>query len=162
MILIVSTGFTVLVNNRAIVVSYQGEWHFPTYADFKPGTTFGFDYQYETNYRELKQKLSESTEGWVLMPPIPFGPYEINTYDDQFAPHPPNFEQGHYLGTDTAGRDVLARLVYGFRIAIWFSLILLVTTFAVGIVWVVGYYCAFVYSSTSSRSGPTFHSCTSS
>ena len=133
-ILIVSTGFTeLLVNNRAIMVSYQGEWHFPTYADFKPGTTFSFDYQYETNYRELKQKLSESNEGWVLMPPIPFGPYEINTYDDQFAPHPPNFEQGHYLGTDTAGRDVLARLVYGFRIAIWFSLILLVTTFAVGV-----------------------------
>ena len=69
----------------------------------------------------------------MLLPPVPFSPYEINTYEGQFAPHPPNAEQGHYLGTDTAGRDVLARLVYGFRIAIWFSLILLVTTFAVGI-----------------------------
>jgi len=133
-LLILSTGFTeLLVNNRAIVVNYQGSWHFPTYADFKPGTTFGLDYAYETNYRELARHLKDTQQGWVWLPPVPFSPYEINTYPDQFAPHPPNAEQGHYLGTDTAGRDVLARLVYGFRIAIWFSLILLVTTFAVGI-----------------------------
>lgn len=142
-ILVLSTAFTeLLVNHRAIVVNYQGTWHFPTYADFKPGTTFGLDYEYETNYRELARVLEASDEGFVILPPVPFSPYEINSYDGEWAPHPPNFERQHYLGTDTAGRDVLARLTYGFRIAIWFSLVLLVATFVVGIAvgCAMGYY----------------------
>ena len=143
MVLVASTAVTeLLVNNRALVVNYQGEWHFPVYADFKPGTTFGLDYAYETNYRDLKAVLAQSGEGFVIMPPVPFSPFEINSYDGQFAPHPPNAAQQHYLGTDTAGRDVLARLAYGFRIAIWFSLVLLVATFVVGIAigCAMGYY----------------------
>ena len=52
----VRSGRSLLVNSRALVVSYQGdEWHFPTYGDFIPGRTFGLDYDYETNYRELKR-----------------------------------------------------------------------------------------------------------
>ena len=142
-VLIVSTAFTeLLVNNRALVVNYQGDWHFPIYADFKPGTTFGLDYEYETNYRDLATHLAESGEGFVILPPVPFSPFEINSYSGEFAPHPPSFELQHYLGTDTAGRDVLARLTYGFRIAIWFSLVLLVATFVVGIAvgCAMGYY----------------------
>ncbi|QGG81295.1 ABC transporter permease subunit [Litorivicinus lipolyticus] len=142
-LLIASTAVTeLLVNNRALVVNYQGEWHFPTYADFKPGSTFGLDYAYETNYRELQASLAQSGDGFVIMPPVPFSPYEINSYDGLFAPHPPSAAQQHYLGTDTAGRDVLARLAYGFRIAIWFSLVLLVATFVVGIAvgCAMGYY----------------------
>ena len=45
------------MNSRALVVSYQGEWHFPTYGGFIPGRTFGLDYDYETNYRDLKQHV---------------------------------------------------------------------------------------------------------
>jgi ABC-type uncharacterized transport system, permease component len=70
----------------------------------------------------------------VLMPPVPFDPYEINSYAGEFPPHAPNFDRGHYLGTDIAGRDVTARLVYGFRIAIWFSIALLASTYVIGII----------------------------
>lgn len=134
-LMVLSLGTELLVNSRALIVSYQGTFYFPTYGAIYPGTTFGSDYAYETNYRELRSRFQAEGQGnWVVMPLIEFNPLEINTYPETFAPHPPNSEQGHYLGTDVAGRDVAARLVYGFRIAIWFSMALLVTTYAIGIV----------------------------
>ncbi len=123
------------VNSRALIVHYQGQYFFPTYGAMIPGDTFGESYQYETNYKVLERRFAEEDAGnWVLMPLIPFDPYEINVYAGEFAPHPPSMEREHYLGTDIAGRDVAARLIYGFRIAIWFSLALLATTYVIGIV----------------------------
>lgn len=123
-----------LVNSRALVVHYQGSFYFPTYGAVIPGTVFGEDYAYETNYRALELRFSSEDQGnWVLMPLIPYNPLEINAYDGEFAPHSPNFDREHYLGTDIAGRDVAARLVYGFRIAIWFSMALLLSTYVIGI-----------------------------
>lgn len=123
------------VNSRALIVHYQGQYFFPTYGAVIPGDTFGESYQYETNYKVLEKRFAEEDAGnWVLMPLIPFDPYEINVYAGEFAPHPPSMEREHYLGTDIAGRDVAARLIYGFRIAIWFSLALLATTYVIGIV----------------------------
>lgn len=123
-----------LVNSRALLVFYQGSLYFPTYGAVMPGTVFGEDYAYETDYRALKQRFSEAGQGdWVVMPLIPYNPLEINAYEGEFAPHPPNAAREHYLGTDIAGRDVAARLVYGFRIAIWFSVALLLSTYVIGI-----------------------------
>ena len=132
-----------IINSRALVVVYQGKWYFPTYDSVIPGKKFGLSYAYETNYRELKTKFdSEADENWVLLPLVPFNPYEINTYHGTYPPHAPNFEKSHYLGTDKSGRDVLARLVYGFRIAIVFSLILLISTYVIGVTvgCLMGYY----------------------
>jgi microcin C transport system permease protein len=67
------------------------------------------------------------------MPPVPFNPYENDFRDDTFPPSPPSFRDRHFCGTDASGRDVLARLVYGFRLAIFFSLALLGATFTTGI-----------------------------
>ncbi len=53
-LLVMSCVAELFVNNRAIVVSYHGKLFFPTYGAFLPGTTFGLDYEYETNYRELE------------------------------------------------------------------------------------------------------------
>ena len=123
------------VNSRAIIVSYQGKVYFPTYGSFIPGTTFDFDYEYETNYRDLKKRLNQSNnaDGFVIMPLVPYNPYENNLKDEGYPPFPPNFADKHYLGTDNTGRDVLARLVYGFRIAILFSFGLLILTYSIGI-----------------------------
>ncbi len=122
-----------LVNDRAIFVSYQGQWYFPTYSSFVPGTEFGLDYEYETNYRDLAAHFKASDQGdWVLMPPVPWDAFETDL-SAGYPPLAPDFERGHWLGTDTSGRDVLARLFYGFRIAMAFSLILLVCNFAIGI-----------------------------
>jgi microcin C transport system permease protein len=69
----------------------------------------------------------------VLLPPVPYSPFENDLRPDILPPEPPSIQRRHYLGTDTSGRDVLARLVYGFRIAILFALVLLVSTYVVGI-----------------------------
>ena len=90
-LLLFSCFAELFVNNRAIVVSYQGRLFFPTYGSFLPGTTFGLDYAYETNFRELAQRLSETGEGWVLMPPVPFSAFENDLHESAYPPYPPSF-----------------------------------------------------------------------
>ena len=120
-------------NHRALLVYYQGELHFPSYGAIIPGHEFGFEYAYETNYRELKQKLAAKGDGWVLLPPIPYGPYETLLEPGNYPPTPPDWQARHYLGTDTVGRDIAARLLYGFRTAMVFSLILLLCNYLIGV-----------------------------
>ena len=132
--ILASLGAEMLVNNRALVVSYQGKYYFPTYSRLLPGTTFGRDYEYETNYRLLAREFADQDTGnWVLMPPVPYNAYENDLRDDRFPPFPPSATDRHYLGTDAVGRDVVARLVYGFRIAIFFSLGLLLANYTIGV-----------------------------
>jgi microcin C transport system permease protein len=132
------------VNSRALIVRYAGEFYFPTYAAFIPGRTFGLDYGYETNYRELKAAFAAASAeaaargepdpgNWLILPPIPFNPYETDFRSDAFAPYPPSLEHRHYLGSDVTGRDIAARLVYGFRLAMAFAVILLLCEYLVGV-----------------------------
>ena len=124
----------VIVNSRALVVYYQGHYFFPTYSQMIPGNRLGLDYSYETNYRKLNEKFQAENRGnWVLMPPVPFNPFENDLRENEYPPFPPSFKDSHFLGTDTSGRDIVARLVYGFRIAILFSLSLLTVNYLVGI-----------------------------
>jgi microcin C transport system permease protein len=124
----------VLVNSRALVVRYQGRYYFPVYGAMIPGKGFGLDYPYETNYRELSRRFqAEGGGNWVLMPLIPFNPLENDLRKDEYPPFAPSFKDGHFLGTDTSARDMAARLVYGFRIAIFFSLTLLIVNYLVGV-----------------------------
>ena len=123
-----------LINSRALVVSYQGELYFPTYGDFHPGTDFGLDYDYETNYRDLQARFDEADEGnWVLLPLVPYNPYENNAAGGVFRPQPPSAASQHYLGTDTTSRDILARLFYGTRIALLFALGFTLSVYLIGI-----------------------------
>ncbi|MFZ5564484.1 MAG: ABC transporter permease, partial [Thermodesulfobacteriota bacterium] len=134
LLVLVSLFAEVFVNNRALMVSYQGKFYFPAYGDMVPGTTFGLGYSYETSYRELAKKFkAEAAGNWVIMPPVPYNPYENDFISDAYPPTPPSLEHRHYLGTDKSGRDVLARLVYGFRIAVFFSFALLTVTYLVGV-----------------------------
>lgn len=122
------------ISNRALLVYYQGDLYFPTYGEIIPGETFGLNYQYETNYRDLKETFSQmDSSDFVLLPPVPYSPYEIEIREEEYPPFAPSLQSRHYLGTDTIGRDIVARLFYGFRICILFSLLLLVINFAVGI-----------------------------
>jgi len=132
-LLVMSCAAEMLVNNRALIVSYQGKLYFPTYGAFRPGSTFGLGYDYETNYRELRSRFAESDDGWVLMPPVPYNAFENDLRELTYPPYPPSFATRHFLGTDTTGRDIVARLVYGFRIAIGFSLMLLLCNYLIGI-----------------------------
>ena len=130
----VSLFAELLINNRALIVYYNGEYYFPTYGQMIPGKFFGLDYEYETNYRELQEKFrAKNSDNWVVMPIVPYGKLETDLKEDRYPPFPPSFQEDHYLGTDNVGRDIVARLVYGFRIAIFFSLILLLANYSIGI-----------------------------
>jgi microcin C transport system permease protein len=123
-----------LINSRALLVKYDGELYFPTYSAFHPGTDFGLDYAYETNYRELQRKfMAEGGDNWVLMPLVPYNPYENHAPGGIFTPLPPSADNQHYLGTDTTSRDILARLFYGTRIALLFAMAFTACVYLVGI-----------------------------
>lgn len=124
-----------LVNSRALIVSYEGELYFPTYGGIHTGRDFGLDYEYEVNYRELAAGFeAEADSGnWVLMPLVPFDPLENCYPGESFRPRPPSFAEGHYLGTDQINRDIMSRLVYGFRNALIFSGAFLIFTYLIGI-----------------------------
>lgn len=121
------------VNSRALVVSYNDELYFPTYGAYLPGTMFGFDYRYETNYRDLQKRFEDEPENWLLMPIVPYNAFENDLDTQTFPPYPPSIDSRHFLGTDSTGRDVVARLVYGFRIAMGFAVILLACNYLFGI-----------------------------
>ena len=122
-----------LVSNRAILVKYNGRYYLPTYGAIIPGSEFNLGYEYETDYRELQTILRDAQDNFVIMPPVPYNPLETNFKEGDFPPFPPSLSEKQYLGTDKSGRDILARLVYGFRIAIFFSLILLACNYIIGI-----------------------------
>ena len=67
------------------------------------------------------------------MPLIPYNPYENDFKEGKYPPFPPSLTEKHYLGTDKTGRDIAARLLYGFRIAFFFSIALMIMTYSVGI-----------------------------
>lgn len=124
------------VNGRALIVRYEGKTYFPTYGSIIPGETFGESYKYETNYRALQERFAkEGKDGnWVLMPLIPWGPQDSDFREGVQHPQPPESARRHWLGTDPTGRDVLARMVYGFRNVILFSLSYTALTFLAAIV----------------------------
>ncbi|MDV7104287.1 ABC transporter permease subunit [Vibrio sp. TH_r3] len=131
-LLLLSLVAELLVNSKALVVRYQGEYSFPILTEVRLGTEFGLEYLSETNYRELKQKFIEEDKGnFVVMPIIPWNPYEQD-FSTGYPPTPPSIVSEHYLGTDIIGRDILARLIYGFRIAMGFALITMVISYALG------------------------------
>lgn len=123
-----------LVNNRALVVKYGGKLYFPTYTAFHPGTDFGLPYSYETNYRELKERFAEQGGGnWVLLPLVPYSANENHSTTGIFRPEPPSAQYQHYLGTDTTSRDILARLFYGTRTALFFAIAFTFAVYSIGI-----------------------------
>ncbi len=124
-----------LVNSRALIVKYEGEYYFPALSGHHEATVFGQASIGEANYRDLDTQFKEGDEGnFVLMPLYPFNPIEsLLTEPDLIGsrpPHPPS--ANHWLGTDTGGRDVFARLFYGFRISITFALGVVFLSYCVG------------------------------
>lgn len=66
---------TLLVGKRALIVHYHGKWYFPFVREVLPGKTFGFNYDAETDYRDLQKRCQKENQGdWVLMPPVPYAP----------------------------------------------------------------------------------------
>lgn len=131
-LLLLSLVAELFVNSKALFVSYQGSYSFPVISDVRLGTEFGLDYQSETNYRELQKMFQQHANGdFVIMPIIPWNPYEQD-FSGDYPPTAPEAKTKHYLGTDIIGRDILARLIYGFRIAMGFALITMLISYTIG------------------------------
>lgn len=122
-ILFVLSLFAELIsNNKPLVVRYEGEWYFPVVRQYAE-TTFGGDFESEADYLDpyVRDKIT-SGANWAIYPPNPYSYDTINYYAD--APNPAAPSTQNYLGTDDRGRDVLARLIYGFRISVLFAFVL--------------------------------------
>ena len=136
---VVSLGAEFVANDKPVMVRYQGDLYFPVFKTY-PETTFGGLFETEANYRDPYVAELIEDDGWMLWPPIRYSHDTINYELTVPAPAPPSAE--NWLGTDDQGRDVLARLIYGFRLSVLFGLILTVTSSLIGIVVgaVQGYY----------------------
>jgi microcin C transport system permease protein len=127
---ILSMGAEFLANDKPVLVSYKGELHYPVLATY-PETAFGGDFPTEADYRDpYVMELIES-DGWMLWPPIRYSYDTVNYNLERPAPSPPT--QDNLLGTDDQGRDVAARLIYGFRISVLFGLALTAASTLIGV-----------------------------
>ncbi len=119
-----------IANDRPIVVHFDGGWYFPVFKSY-PETAFGGVFPTAADYRDSEvQKLIED-KGWMVWPLIPFSYNTINYSLPSPAPSPPS--RVNWLGTDDQGRDVTARLIYGFRISVLFGLTLTLASSVIGV-----------------------------
>lgn len=119
-----------LANDKPILIRYDGAFYSPLVKDY-PETTFGGDFPTNTVYSDPEvQKLIEE-KGWILWPPIPYSYDTVLKGEGRTTLQPPSRQ--HWLGTDDSGRDVMARLIYGFRISVLFGLALTVASTVIGI-----------------------------
>ena len=111
-----------VANDRPLLVQYDGGYYFPVFKSY-PETVFGGDFETEAEYREAEvQELIHKKGGWMVWPMLRYSYDTVNLRLDVPAPAPPSAE--NWLGTDDQARDVLARAIYGFRIAVLFGLLL--------------------------------------
>lgn len=128
-----------IANSKPLLVKFDGHFYVPVLTQY-PETTFGGDFETETDYRDPHVKELINAKGWILWPLIRFS-YETINYDLPVpAPSPPTKE--NILGTDDQGRDVAARMLYGFRLSVLFGLTLTIASSIVGVAAgaVQGYY----------------------
>jgi microcin C transport system permease protein len=130
----------VLSNDKPLVARYDGAWYLPV-IQMLPETTFGGDFPTTTDYLDpaIKANLHQGNN-FAIYPP---NPYHYRTID-YFAknPSPGRPDERHVLGTDDKGRDMLAQLIYGFRISMLFALIVTVVCTVFGVIYgaIQGYF----------------------
>ena len=120
----------VVANDRPLLIAYGGRFYSPivrTYAE----TAFGGELPTEADYRDPAVAQLINARGWMLWPPIHYRYDTINYNLPVPAPAPPSRE--NWLGTDDQGRDLAARLLYGFRISVLFGLVLTLASSVVGV-----------------------------
>jgi microcin C transport system permease protein len=121
----------VLFNDKPLIVNYQGELYFPFLIAY-PETAFGGDFETEADYSDAYVRdLITTGDNWVIDPLIHYSYNTINFRSELPNPAPPTSQ--NLVGTDDRGRDVFARLVYGFRLSVLFAFALTAIGVAIGI-----------------------------
>src|SRR5450830_244205 len=131
--LVVLSLFAELISNdRPLLVRYQGETYFPMVKDYSE-KTFGGDFDTTTDYLDpfIRERLSQEGN-WALFAPNPYGSKTLNYFAKEPNPSAPS--RDNWLGTDDRGRDLLAQLIYGFRVSVLFALALTATGVLLGVI----------------------------
>ncbi|HEX3971228.1 MAG TPA: ABC transporter permease [Stellaceae bacterium] len=132
-----------IANDRPLLVRFDGQFYFPVFADYNE-SDFGGDLPIPADYRDPAITKRIDAKGFIVWPLIPFADNTINYNLRSPAPSPP--DDVNWLGTDDQGRDVLARLIYGFRISVLFGLVLTIVSSIIGVAAgaIQGYYGGWV------------------
>lgn len=150
----------IVANDKPVLISYQGEFYSPIWNEYDEAT-FGGDPGFKVDYTdpavqcliktggaelcldipdeiiialdagETVEDLGEIDEGWIAWPLVPYSYHTVN-YDVERAPSPP--DANHWLGTDDQARDVVARIIYGFRLSVLFGFAVTITAAIIGII----------------------------
>lgn len=125
-------GAEFLSNDKPIVIRYEGQWYAPLVKNY-PETTFGGDFRTETDYLDpfIRERLA-APGNWALWPLNSYRFDTINYFAPSPNPAPPSAV--NVMGTDDRGRDVLARLLYGFRVSVLFGLALTAVGVLIGVI----------------------------
>jgi microcin C transport system permease protein len=119
---VLSLGAELISNDRPLVVRYEGKTYWPMWRDY-PETTFGGDFETTTDYLDpFIQERLKAPGNWALFTLNRYGAGTINYFAASPNPGPPSAD--NWLGTDDRGRDLLAQLIYGFRVSALFGLAL--------------------------------------
>lgn len=127
---ILSAFSELIANDKPLIIKYDGSYYFPVLFDYSE-ELFDGDFPTETDYKDPFIIDNINNKGWMLFPIIP---YSFNTVDynlDKPTPSPP--DKNHWLGTDDEGRDILARILYGIRLSLFFAVLLTAVSSCIGI-----------------------------
>ncbi len=121
----------VISNDKPLLVRYEGQYYVPLLKTYSE-KTFGGDFETETDYLDPFIRRQFDREGhWAVYPPNPYGAKTLNYFAKAPNPSPPS--RDNWLGTDDRGRDLLAQLIYGFRVSVLFALALTVVGTLLGV-----------------------------
>ena len=130
-IFILSLFAEVISNDKPIMMSIDDKIYIPILISY-PETEFGGIFDTEANYKDsFMSRVYNENDNWAI---FPFNPHSYNSINlDNATPNPASPSSYNYLGTDDRGRDVLARLIYGFRLSVIFAFILTLIGVIIGI-----------------------------
>jgi microcin C transport system permease protein len=129
-LLLVTLPAEFVANDKPFLVVYQGSAYMPIFRAY-PETAFGGEFETEADYRDPDVANLIEASGWMIWPLVPYS-YRTVAWDLPVpAPSPPDAQ--HWLGTDDQARDVLARVIYGFRISVLFGFTLTIVSAIVGV-----------------------------
>ena len=129
-----------IANDHPLLMRYKGEFYFPS-VKFYSEKTFGGEHLTQADYLALRDDTGfKASGGWMIFPIIPHSP--LHSYLDESGTPPGPPSRIHWLGTDGSARDILSRIIYGFRICMLFALLLtgFSTIFGITIGCVQGYF----------------------